>query len=259
MKKSIFVLYVIMAIFLVYGTLLYFNPYLLSKNETVTSVDTWYNGNNQQAYFYFKLSSPAFITANYPVDVQVKVIIVNQELFPIINSKQYQLVSFVGSENYPLLYGSGTGLLSTGKIILLFDGNRTYEGEGTVIFPYTGNNYDYTFFTLNSNNDLQLIYGENKSSPTSSAIPPISIEEGYSARASFEQANKSNGISFFAIGIAGIALVVYIQFETNKSGINNFTEIEKELKKLNKSLEKLVNNYQQKMIDDKDKQKADKK
>jgi hypothetical protein len=255
MKKKHAILYVIFIIFLMFGAFLYLDPYLLTTNETITSLDTWYNGNTQQAYFYFKLSSPAFITTNYPVTIQVKVIVLNPELVPIINSEKYQAVSIVGTENYPITYGSQTGLISTGTISLTFDGNRTYEGEGIVIFPYTGSNYDYTFYTLTSLNNLQLIYGENKTSPTSSAIPPFSIEEGYSTRASFEQTNRNNGTSFFAIGIAGIALVAYIQFETEKGRVNDFTEIEKQLKKLNVTLDRL-NNYLFKKQNDENKQKA---
>ena len=72
------------------------------------------------------------------------------------------------------------------------------------------------------------------------------------ARASFEQANESNGISFLAIGIAGFALVVYIQFETDKSEVRDFAEMEKQLKKLNANLEKIMNSDQK----DKNKEKS---
>lgn len=243
MKKRIIPFYIIFAILLVYGVFLYYDPYLIAKNETVSTIDTWIQEDTKQAYFSFNLSSKAFITTNYPVTVQVKVVVFNLQLIPLINSRQYQMVSIINTEAYPIVYDPVSGLASTGNIVLTFDGNRSYEGSRTLIFPSIGTNYNYIFYTMNSLNDALQIYAENKSSPTSSAIPPFSIDEGYTARASFEQANKSNGISFLAVGITGVALAVYVQFETGKSRVNDFAEMENQLKKLNDTLRKFMDSY----------------
>jgi hypothetical protein len=64
MKKRHLFLYVILVIFSIYGMLLYLNPYLISKNETVTGLDIWIEGTSKEAYFYFKLTSNAFVTTN---------------------------------------------------------------------------------------------------------------------------------------------------------------------------------------------------
>jgi hypothetical protein len=169
----------------------------------------------------------------------VKVVIFNPNIIPEINNKQQQVITIVNTVYSPIVYSPENGLPNTGTIILKFDGNRTYEGEGILMFPFTGTNYPYTFFTLNSVDDAQLIYGENKTSPTSSGTPPISIDEGYAARASFEQANQNNGISFVALGIAGIALVAYFQFENGKDKLNDSDEMRIQLKKLNDAIERL--------------------
>jgi hypothetical protein len=174
----------------------------------------------------------------------VKVVIVNSSLLPIINSNPQPVVSIVNAEAYPLLYGSVTGLISTPNIFLSFDGNRTYEGEGKVIFPYTGSDYEYTFYTLDSSDNIHWIYGENKSSPTSSAFPPFLINEEYSTRVSFEQANRNSGISFLAIAVAGIALTIYIQFETGKKQYSDSAKVEEQLREINHTLEKFMNSYQ---------------
>jgi len=249
MKRRLAVLYLILVVFLIYGTLLYLNPYLLSKPEIISGFDFWSENNTNEADFYFNLSSNAFITANYPVTVHVKVVIQNLDLIPKINSKQIQAISIVNAQYNPPVY-SLVGFASTGTVILKFDGDHTYEGEGTLIFPFIGTNYPYTFVSLNAEGsilrDFQIIYGENITNLSTSVSPPISIDEGHSTRVSFEQSNQSNGISFAALGVAGIALVAYIQFETPKTpknGTNDFDEIEKQLKRLNETVEKLRNDY----------------
>ncbi len=224
MRKSLVVLLLVLLIFIGYGILSFFNPYILSKTETVHGFDTWIDGNTQEAYFYFKLTSDAFISTNYPVTVHVKVVIFNPDLIPIINSKQHQVISITNSEYYPQSYSSLNGLPNTGQIELKFDGDRTYEGERILLFPYLGDVYRYTFDTRDVDGsiveDYLLIYAENRTSPKSSATPPIIIQESYSARASYEQANQTNGISFAALGVAGIALVAYYHFEVEKNKVH---------------------------------------
>jgi hypothetical protein len=246
LRKSLIALYLILIIFGVfvgYGILLYLNHYVISKPETVSGFDTWIEGDTQEAYFYFTFTSDAFITTNYPVNVHVKIVVYNSELIPIINSKSHQVLSIVFSEYYPPTYSELNGLPNTGAIELKYDGDRTYEGENKILFPYLGDDYAYIFSTRNAQGNIvtedQIIYSENKTSPTSSAKPPINIEEGYSARASYEQANQSNGISFAAFGVAGIALVAYYQFEVVKDKTNNSSELEKQIKQLNDAIEKL--------------------
>jgi hypothetical protein len=249
MKKKLAVLYLILVVFLIYGTLLYLNPYLLSKPETVSGFDSWFENNTDQVDFYFNLTSNAFITANYPVTVHAKVVVQNLDLIPKINSNPIQAISIVNAQYNPPSY-SPVGFSNTGSVILKFDGNHTYEGERTLIFPFIGTNYPYTLVSLNAEGNIlraiQIIYGENTTNFSTSVSPPISIDEGYSARVSFEQSNQSNGISFAALGVGGIALVAYIQFETpktSKNETNDFDEMEKQLKRLNETVEKLRSEY----------------
>ena len=70
-------------------------------------------------------------------------------------------------------------------------------------------------------------------------IPPVfSIEEGYSARASYEQVNQSAGTSYIAIGTAAIAIVVYLHLESSKKDDTALTVLITEIRKLRESIEK---------------------
>lgn len=240
MQKRILILYVLCIVLSIYGFLLYCNPYLWAQDEKTSSVDIWQIEGIHQAYFYFNFSSKAIITTNYPVTVEAKVEIKNLQLLQTINSKAYPRIAIVGTQKYPLSYEADTGLPSTGAILLTFDGNRTYTGSGQVIFPNLGKKYQYVFFATTPPSDSIFIYEMNATSEAiENRIPPVfSIEEGYSARASYEQVNQSTGTSFIAIGIAGIAIVIYLHLELGKKDDNELKVLITEIKKLRESIEK---------------------
>jgi len=218
MRIGILIPYILCIAIIFYGVILYLNPYLWAKDEKTSSFDLWSVENNYQAYFYFNISSRAFITTNYPVTIQAKVVIQNLTLLQTINSKRNAEIIIIGTQQYPLVYQPQIGLLGSGVIELTFDGNNSYDGIGNVVFPNLGKNYVFTFWTTNSHDDSLLIFSMNSSqTELETRIPPVfSIEEGYAQRASYEQVSQSIGTSFVAIGIAGIAIVSYIHLESRK-------------------------------------------
>ncbi len=239
-QNAIYILYGLCITLLILGCLQYFEPYLWAQDEERSSMDIWAIENVPQAYFYFKFSSKAMITTNYPVTVEAKIKIENLQLLQTINGREYPSIGIVGTQEHPVTYEEDTGIPFTGRILLTFDGNKTYTGSGQIIFPNLGKNYGYIFYTFTSSNDIIYIHEMNATpAAIENRIPPVfSIEEGYSSRSSFVQASKSAGTSLIAIDIAVIAIVIRLHLELRKKEDTKLMSLINEIKKLIENIEK---------------------
>lgn len=228
---------IVIVLVIVFGTLLYLDPYLLAGNQETESANIWSNGAKLQALVLFNFSSRGLITANYPVTVTADIQVANQTLLSFLREKQFVELDIAGTYSSPIHYGL-LGIYE-GSIALQFDGTNNFKGNSNIIFPYTGSSYYFSIFAYDANSETSPpIYTMNVTDIAHAIPPTFSIDEGYSARLSFEQANQNTGLTIIIIGLTGVALIGGIQIGRQKKDKYKFDKITKELTKTKEELTK---------------------
>lgn len=198
-------------IVLAFGFLLYIDPYLLIGNQTTEGGDVWAIGIEAKALILFNFSSRGFISANYPVQVTANIQVINKTLLSFLNGKKYVEMDIEGTYAYPIEYGP-LGIYQ-GTISLQFDGDHSFKGTSTMIFPYTGNSYYYVIYARDSPNEMTPpIYMMNVTIVEKNIPPVFSISEGPAARIQLEQANQNTGLTIIAIALSCLGIVAGIKW-----------------------------------------------
>jgi hypothetical protein len=212
-----------------FGVCLYFNPYLFTPTESIFTSYNWVVGNETQGSFYFGLSSKAFISTNYPVDVSVQFYPNmtdsngtfnpnSASFFNTLNDSKYLGLIVFGSYAYPIEregLGMALGILQGRMFLHNFDmgGWDVYgfEGSSTMIFPSEGDSYYFSVYCYNDSSPNSLI---SQVPICTMNLSSSLIEESYSSRAQLENASRNTGLELVSIGVsvgvAGIGIIVSV-------------------------------------------------
>lgn len=211
MKNLLFASSVIaLLVLIIFGVSLCFDPYLLTGYYRTESITVWNVREEAQALILFNLSSRGFLTTNYPVEVSVNIIVLNETLLSFLKEKMHVDLDIAGTYSYPVRYGP-LGIYQ-GSISLQIESNNKFHGTSNVIFPYKGDLYYFSIFAYDTESEYSPpIYTMNVSDIGKSIPPVFKIEESYSYRVQFEDSNRRTGLTIIALAVSGLGIVINIR------------------------------------------------
>lgn len=177
---------------LVFGICLAFNPYLFVPEYVVERYSVW--GHQQPGAVIFTIRSKGLLTANYPVDIQVEVV-VGKDIEKYFQGTQKIEILIINAYEYPTLPRS-TKFIPTGSIPISVQDRK---GRATVIFPYSGSFSSYVIFVNGT-----AVWTYNPSMQNEHALFQI---ESYSSRLQIENSNRNTGIGIASLSCAIISLI----------------------------------------------------
>jgi len=228
----------IFVIIVLFGAWLFTDPYLFAGEQKAEGFNLWAKGANPQALIFFNFTSRGLITANFPINVTTRVMIVNQSLLSSLTGKSYVYMEISGTYAYPIQYGS-LGI-NDGLITLQYDGTNGYRGTAEIVFPYTGDLYYFSIFALNSKNEMSPpIYTMNVTDVGHAIPQTFVIDEGYAARTSFVQQNENTALSITIVGFTGLTIILAIFLEYRKRDSVSIEKMVAELRTIAEELNQI--------------------
>jgi hypothetical protein len=164
------------------GVMVAMDPYLIMNDCIARKSFTW--GYEQPGQVDLLFRSKGVFAANYPIDVEVKVI-PGDDIRPYFESNRTIRLEILGSQEYD---GHDARISGTTGYVLI--PTATGIGKGTIIFQYAGS-YSKC-----------LIYVDDVIDERIKIEPPLIEIESYAARWEMEVQSRTLGVALFAASLA---------------------------------------------------------
>ena len=171
------------------GIVLFLNPYLYVENYQGQMTIVFGYDDIEIGELEITLTSKGVITANYPIDVDISVIIYDSEMKTAIQNSTVFGFAIANAFQYPL-EKDNNGRFFQAQIEI---NNNTFKGSGKVLFPYPGKE-----FTGALGFDGFMLMGPTTPRRDEGYLFNI---ESYGLRASIENNNKNLGLGAISLGL----------------------------------------------------------